>query len=252
MIKEALQPLKRAFRESPIFNFNELERDRWVEEQAATIKAGSRVLDIGAGSCPYRAYFSHCRYETQDFTRLNPDQLRAAKGYGQIDYISDATAIPVPDGTFDVILCTEVLEHVPEPIRVVSEMGRILRPGGTLLLTAPLGSGLHQEPFHYYGGYTPHWYRRVLADAGFENIVIEPNRGFFKHYAQESIRFSRMTSPRAMPVRGMKRVLLSVFWLASLPWFGLILPLICHLLDPLDQDRKFTVGYHVRAVKSAP
>lgn len=76
------------------------------------------------------------------------------------------------DASFDVVLCTEVLEHEPEPIRAVHEFARIVRPGGKLLLTAPLGSGLHQDPFHFYGGYTPYWYRRFLTEAGFDNIEV--------------------------------------------------------------------------------
>ena len=140
--------------------FNLRCRDAWVKQQSGLIPPGSRVLDVGAGSCPYRVLFTHCDYRTHDFEQLKSEQLRGHQGYGRVDYVSDICAIPVPDASFDIALCTEVLEHVPDPIRAVREFGRILKPGGTLLLTAPLGSGLHQEPFHFYGGYTPHWYRR--------------------------------------------------------------------------------------------
>ncbi len=91
-------------------------------------------------------------------------QLRHG-GYAAIDYVCDITQIPVEPATFDVVLCTEVLEHHPEPINVVAELARVLKPGGVLLLTAPLGSGIHQEPYHFYGGYTPFWYRRFLRRA---------------------------------------------------------------------------------------
>jgi len=109
------------------------------------------VLDVGAGSCPYRGLFAHCEYRAQDLAPLRGDQLRHG-AYGQLDYVSDLAAIPVPDGSFGAVLCTEVLEHHPEPITVVKELARILEPGGKLILTAPLGSGIHQEPYHYYGG----------------------------------------------------------------------------------------------------
>src|SRR5258708_19124467 len=72
-----------------------------------------------------------------------------------MDVVSEAHAIPVCDASFDAIVCTEVLEHVPEPIAVVREFGRIVAPGGRLILTAPLGSGIHQEPYHFYGGVNP-------------------------------------------------------------------------------------------------
>src|SRR5690242_7099149 len=83
--------------------FNTTFRDLWVAHQAATLSAGAKVLDLGAGSCPYRPLFTHCEYHAQDFTGLQGAQLRHG-GYGQIDYVCDATAIPVPDGSFDAVL----------------------------------------------------------------------------------------------------------------------------------------------------
>ena len=242
--------LIRAFlKTSPIFNFNLVERDAWVKLQAARTSGDSFVLDVGAGSCPYRQYFSHCNYKTQDFSELSPDQLRGRTGYDKIDYICDATQIPVKSAGFDVILCTEVLEHVPEPIKVINEFSRILKSGGKLLLTAPLGSGVHQEPWHFYGGYTPYWYQKFLTESEFSDISVEPNGGFFKHYGQESIRFAQMTVPWKLNAGLGWRLLWSPLWLIFLPWFAFILPVTCHFLDVLDQDNSFTIGYHVTATK---
>jgi ubiquinone/menaquinone biosynthesis C-methylase UbiE len=230
-----------------LFSFNDHERDQWVTQQAVLIPAGWKVLDVGAGSCPYQRLFSHCEYRSHDFVAVTPEQLRGKRGYGNIDYISDITTIPVASESFDVILCTEVLEHVSEPIKAVNEFRRILRPGGTLLLTAPLGSGLHQEPYHFYGGYTPYWFHRFLNEAGFKDILVEPNGGFFKHYGQESRRFSVMLNPKYR--NKTTGYLLSPLWLVTLPWFYFLMPLLCHYLDYLDKNKAFTVGYFVRAIK---
>jgi SAM-dependent methyltransferase len=231
-----------------IYAFNQTERDRWVAKQAAAVPEGARVLDVGAGSCRYRGLFQHCHYQTQDFAQLPPAELGIGLTYGRIDYVSDILAIPVPDGSFDVVLCTEVLEHVSEPILAAREFARILRPGGRLLLTTPLGSGLHQEPYHFYGGYTPYWFDKHLQEAGFAKLTVQANGGFFKHYGQESQRFSVLLHPRRLAgVGGITRALLACLWVATLPWFYVIMPALCYFLDGLDEHRGFTVGYHVIA-----
>ena len=226
------------------FSFNQAERDLWVSRRAKECAPGSRVLDVGAGACPYRADFSHCRYEAHDFAVLDTAQLPT--GYGSIDYRSDITAIPVPDGSFDVVLCTEVIEHVPDPVAAVREMARILRPGGRLLLTAPLGAGLHQQPYHFYGGYTPYWYERFLSEIGFQNITVEPNAGFFRWYGQESQRFNALLHPKNQKRIG-RKVAAAVLWLLSYPVMRLLMPPLCLALDRFDEARHFTVGYHVTA-----
>jgi ubiquinone/menaquinone biosynthesis C-methylase UbiE len=231
------------------FAFNQVWRDRWVAKQAVSLKPGSRVLDIGAGSCPYRALFSHCEYRAQDFTMLENAQLRYG-GYGTIDYVCDIQSIPAQDASFDVIICTEVLEHLPEPIKAVREMARLLRPQGKLILTAPLGSGVHQEPYHFYGGYTPYWYERFLHEAGFDEIDVEPNGGFFRLYGQESLRFLRMTRPLAAGMPSWLTLTIAPLWILSAPFLGLFVPVICSILDRFDSEQRFTVGYHVTAKRS--
>ncbi len=234
---------------SPLFNFNQLLRDQWVRAQAELVPATSRVLDVGAGSAPYREFFSHCRYFTQDFAQLDPGQLLHG-AYSDVDYISDAASIPVEAGSFDAVICTEVLEHVAEPIKVVKEISRVLRPGGKLILTAPLGSGIHQEPFHFYGGFTPYWYERFLAQAGFEDIHVEPNAGSFRAFSQESLRFVLASRPTALPMPLLTKTIWTPVWLISLPLLAGVIPVSCFLLDHFDRERRFTVGYHVTAVRS--
>lgn len=243
------ETVRRWVTRSELLSFNPVLRDRWVAAQAARLPSAAKVLDIGAGSCPYRSLFGHCEYRTQDVALLQADQLRYG-GYGQIDYVCDASKIPAPGGSFDAILCTEMLEHHPEPIRVVTEFARLLAPGGRLILTAPLGSGIHQEPYHFYGGYTPFWYRKFLAESGFEQIEVEANCGSLRFFAQESIRFVRTTAPVNADIPLGHRLLWLPFWLVLAPLLGLVVPLAARLLDRFDREQRFTVGYHVTAVRS--
>ena len=233
---------------SRLFAFNSINRDEWIRKQAKNVPDGSVVLDVGAGSCPYRELFSHCVYKTQDFSQLNPDQLRHGN-YGQINYVCDASHIPVPDGTFDVVLCTEMLEHVPEPGRVITEFARILKSGGKLILTAPLGSGIHQEPYHYYGGYTPYWYEKFLPENGFTGISIQANAGSFRFFSQEALRFLQSSRPFSLGMPTVLEVLWTPVWIFLAPVLGLMVPATCSYLDRFDAEQRFTVGYHVTAEK---
>lgn len=226
-----------------IHDFNQRNRNDWVRAKARSLPSGSRVLDVGAGTCLYREDFAHCVYETQDFMQYEGYLDEREGSYGRIDYVSDIKAIPVPEASFDAILCTEVLEHVPEPIDALREMSRILKPGGRLFLTAPLGAGLHQLPYHFYGGFTPSWYRHFGERFGLTITEITPNGGFFKLLAQECARVSwRMREDEHL--YGDNKEAVGIL-------FGTLLP---RFLFALDEERlidQFTVGYHVEAVRGA-
>ena len=242
-----IKKLRSILGRSPVYSFNLVNRDSWVAQQAEALPAGSLILDVGAGSCPYRELFHHCEYRAQDFSGLQPAQLRHGS-YGRIDYVCDATAIPVEDRSFDAVLCTEMLEHVPDPHAVLRELSRILKPGGRLLLTAPLGSGIHQEPHHYYGGYTPYWYSHFLAKLDFERIDIQANGGSLKFFGQESLRFLSLSRP-FRSINLVTSMLWLPIWLLLLPILGGVIPLVAYWLDRFDREQRFTVGYHVTAHK---
>lgn len=226
-------------------DFNQQARDEWVAAMARSVPDGSRVLDVGAGEARYRPLFAHCAYEAHDFggyegreEGIYAEQWR----YGRLDHVSDIEAIPVADASFDVVLCTEVLEHVPRPEAALREIARIVKPGGRVFLTAPLLSALHQEPFHFYGGFTPHFYRHFLPELGFEIESIDQNGGYFRFMAQELARTGRLLGddrerwPRWHPVRIAARVARSR-------------PVAAFLVRLDDEERieEFTCGYHVAA-----
>lgn len=228
-----------------VYGFNIYNRRQWVAHYASRLPAGARVLDVGAGVGQYRPLFARCDYKAHDFGQ----EPQTVGHYTPLDYESDVLDIPVADGSFDVILCTEVLEHVPEPTKAVQEMARILRPGGIMLLTAPLGCLLHQEPYIYYGGYTPYWYRRFLNGAGCDIIAIESNQGFFSLFADYAQWFSNLIHPRqTRRERLPHRALLALLWLGSRPLQRFLGPL-GRWLDRRGYGAVGTVGYHVVAVR---
>ena len=225
-----------------IANFSAHVRDAWVAQMAASLRPGSRVLDAGAGECRYRKYFSHCEYKTQDFAEYQGTTtgvLVESWSYGRLDYHCDITSLPVEDNIFDAVLCTEVLEHVPRPIAALQEISRVLARNGRLFLTAPLGSGLHQQPYHFYGGYTPHFYTRFLAECGLEILKLIPIGGLMQNVAQETYRAGRVLAekaPHELP-RFIRFMLTD--WL----------PRYLAKCDGRIAVEEFTLGYLVEAVK---
>ena len=151
-----------------------------------------RVLDAGAGRQAYRALIEpHAeRYESLDLDNA--------------DHVGDLLAIPLLDGAFDTVVCTQVIQHVPDPGLALREIARVLRPGGRLILSAPHLVWLHNEP-HDYFRFTVHGLRRLIEEAGLRPLRIEPVGGLvcFLAYAPSTLLLAAL-----WPVRPLFRLAL--------------------------------------------
>ena len=114
-----------------------------------------------------------------------------------LDIISDITKIPEPDASFDVILCTEVFEHLPDPISAIKEFSRLLKRGGKLIVTAPFCSLTHFAPYHFYTGFNRYFYEKHLPDNNFDLISIEHNGNYFEYMGQEIRRIESIANKYA-------------------------------------------------------
>jgi SAM-dependent methyltransferase len=162
----------------------------WLESVASRLPRDALVLDAGAGNAPYRKLFRRARYESADFKRYRAGQT----------YVCDLTAIPVEAARFDAVICTQVLEHVPDPSAVLAELRRILRPGGTLWLSAPLFYAEHQQPFDFYR-YTQFAFRRLAEDVGFELRTLSRLEGYDATVSYQLSMAARELPQRLMPLR---------------------------------------------------
>lgn len=178
---------------------NEETRKSWIEKTLKRIPAGGRILDAGAGEQKFRKFCSHLEYVSQDFAQYDGrgDQRGLQTGsWNQtgLHIVSDIAAIPEPDGTFDAVMCIEVFEHLPEPILAIKEFSRLLKPGGTLIITAPFCSLTHFAPFHFYTGFNRYFYKKHLAEHGFVIDELVENGNFFEFLAQELRRTPEVAS----------------------------------------------------------
>ena len=115
-------------------------------EGALQTHARGRLLDLGCGHVPlYETYKERVSenicVDWENTLHVNP----------HLDYILDLTQpLPLERASFDTVLLTDVLEHIPEPSGLVSEISRLLRPAGKLILTVPFLYWLHEEPHDFY------------------------------------------------------------------------------------------------------
>lgn len=172
--------------------WNETARENWLAATLRTIAAGSRILDAGAGQLRHKGLCSHLRYVSQDFAEYmggeGPGLQEPTWDASSVDIRSSIDDIPEPDGSFDAVMCVEVLEHVPDPVRALRELARLLRPGGPLILTAPFCSLTHFAPYHFTTGFNRYWYEHWLPAVGVDITEITPNGDFFSYLAQETRR----------------------------------------------------------------
>ena len=103
---------------------------------------GKTVLDAGCGEQPLRRVIEA---SGAHYLGLDVSQNRR----GTVDIVASLGSVPREDASVDTIVCTEVLEHVSDTAAAFSEMARLVRGGGVILLTTPFSYPLHEEPHDY-------------------------------------------------------------------------------------------------------
>ncbi len=206
--------------------------------EAARRHVGHRVLDAGAGESRFRPFFSDHAYLAVDAGIGD-----GSWDYSDLDACADLGVLPFRTGAFDAALNTQVLEHVRDPLGVLREIGRILRPGGRLYLTAPQGWPEHQQP-HDFFRFTRFSLKSLLEEAGFEDVQVEPLGGYF-HYLGHRLTYvpKILFSDRS----GLGRLLLLPVELLFLALFCFLGPIVCYYLDRLDRQKEFTLLYSCSA-----
>jgi SAM-dependent methyltransferase len=160
---------------------------------------GGKVLDVGCGSQQYRKFLNYGQYFGIEWSIDKRPPV-----------VADVTRIPFRDAAFDSALCTEVLEHLPEPGDCLAEIHRVVKPGGSLLVTAPMTVHTHSEPHDFYR-YTEYGLRYQLEKHGFEIVTLRRLGGVVSVMASHGINLGcEAVSERLerSALRGLRRLLL--------------------------------------------
>jgi SAM-dependent methyltransferase len=141
--------------------------DRGLSEHAR-----GRLLDLGCGHVPLYATYKDRVSEITCVDRANTLHQNQ-----HLDLQCDLSEpLPLPDNSFDTIILSDVLEHVPTPELVCNEISRLLAPGGKVLISVPFFYYLHEEPHDYYR-YTEYALRRLMKSSGLNVIQLVPVGG---------------------------------------------------------------------------
>lgn len=188
---------------------NEATRIQWIEETLKKIPEGLTLLDAGAGESQFKKFCTHLKYIAQDFGQYDGAGTVGLQtgswDNSKIDIVSDIVNIPLPDQSVDAIMCTEVLEHIPNPIAALKEFSRLLKPNGYLLITAPFASLTHFAPYYFASGLSRFFYEHHLKEFGFDITDLQLNGNYFEYIAQENRRIKSM----ALNYTGLKLSILS-------------------------------------------
>ena len=172
-LRSRRQHLEGVLAERKLTHTLSLARYRLHHQLASAISTNAKgdCLDAGAGRSPY-------------------GEMLAAQGHkvvsidiedrsGNLDIEGDIQCMPhVASGSFDTVLCSQVLEHVPRPWEAMNELARVLRPGGQLIVTVPHLSWIHEAPHDYYR-YTMYGLRHLSNSAGLVARSVKPTGGLF-------------------------------------------------------------------------
>jgi len=220
-------------------------QNNWLKETIGRLPAGLRLLDAGAGELRNKKYCEHldyvsmdsCQYEgIGDGAGLQTNDWNVTR----IDIIGDIIDIPEDDDSFDVILCTEVFEHIPDPVLAIAEFQRLLKKDGVLIITAPFCSLTHFAPFHFSTGFNRYYYEHHLHERGFKVEEMTTNGNYFEYISQEVWRMKQVVEKYTMRSPSLLDKIIMAATLKMLSRFS---------RRDIGSSELLCYGYHVVAIK---
>lgn len=195
------------------------------------------VLDIGCGNKPYEGLFG------QATSYMGCDIVQSSEQ--KVDVICPSTSIPLKDASFDTVFSTQVLEHVEDHGKMLSEAFRLLRPGGNLILSCPMMWPHHEVPYDFFR-FTRYGLEYLFKQAGFVDVNIQQNGGKWATIGQLR---QTVWSETVRKDKKLWRRFLFLFYKYGLKY---LLNIRYSILESMDPDDDFiTLNFVVTARKPA-
>lgn len=206
---------------------------RWLKDIAPGYARGI-LVDYGCGNKPYLPFFQGV-VSGHIGVDVNQNVLNT------VDIVVEAQGrLPFEDTSIDTVLSTQVLEHVAEPVGYLSEVSRVLRTAGRLILTCPGSYMLHEEPNDYFR-YTRYGLEHLLQQAGFRILRIDCAGGAWRLLGQTFLNHKVFGRKIHVPI--LSRLIYSVCLVCGNVFFS--------SMDQLNLNEKDTLNYMVVAEKIA-
>lgn len=148
------------------------------------------VLDVGGWDF-YSTIKNNSKINFHSWTNLETGEERLLRIAGDSKYknvIGDGENMNFPDESFDTVINIQVLEHTFDPMKMVKEIGRVLKKGGCGIFLIPQTSVMHHPPRHYYN-FTKFWVREAMKKAGLEIVELKPLGGVWTTAASHFVHF---------------------------------------------------------------
>lgn len=190
---------------------------------------GGQVLDIGCGHRPYEEWLPK---SVTCYIGLDYEAIDASP-----HLVGDALRLPFLDASFDTIISMQTLEHLPNPFQSFSEIARVLRPGGKLILTAPQSWPEHEQPYDYFR-FTSFGLSYLCQYAGLKPITIRAAGRAWSHLGQSFL----------LNIIQAKIVRFLASWHIVAP-LALTVNVTCRVLDKLWQNEDEAINRFLIAQK---
>jgi SAM-dependent methyltransferase len=201
--------------------------DRHLRGFSTEIGHSSVTLDVGSGKSPFEHVFDSNKYVAVDHNVFD-----------RVHVLGDVCMLPFKAGSMDLVLCTEVIEHVRNTGQALNEILRVSKKGGYLVLTVPLLIGMHDEADYFR--FTETMLTGLLEEHGFVILQIKKRGGILSALGaillQTPFQVLGISETQQNPKH--KRLLAAFLYVLLVPLARLLV-----IMDPLDKTRRFTLGY---------